>query len=64
MSEEIWNLSWTPDSPQELRLRITLLLANKYMTTGTATLPESIARDAREDAARLKAAVDAVIAIL
>ena len=61
---EVWDLPWTPDSPQELRLRLTLLLANKYMTTGTATNPASIESDATNDAARLKAAVNAVIRTL
>jgi hypothetical protein len=61
VNEEIWSLPYTPDSADELRFRITLLLANKYMTTGTATTQESIDLDAANDAKRLKAAVNAVI---
>lgn len=58
---EIWDLPWVPDTPVELRLRITLLLAPNYMTTSTATVPATVLKDAQDDANRLKAAVDAVI---
>jgi hypothetical protein len=61
---EVFSLPWTPDTPEELRLRLTLALADKFMTTSTATLPETVAKDAAQDAARLKAAVDAVIRTL
>lgn len=64
MISETWNLPWTPDTPEELRFRVTLLLAPNYMTTSTATLPASVLLDATNDAARLKAAVDAVIGLL
>jgi hypothetical protein len=61
---ETWELPWTPDSPEDLRFRITLALLDKYMTTSTATTQESIDLDAKNDARRLKAAVDAVIGTL
>lgn len=47
-----------------LREQVTLAIAAKYMTTGPATVPESVALDAENDARRLKAAVDAVLATL
>jgi len=57
-------IPWLPDTADELRFRVTLLLAPIYMTTSTATLPDTVLADARNDSNRLKAAVDAVIAIM
>lgn len=61
---DIFELPWVPDTPDELRFRVTLLLAPIYMTTGTATVAATVALDALNDANRLKAAVDAVIKTL
>lgn len=47
-----------------MRDRVTLAIADKYMTTSTATTPEAVQADAQKDAARLAAAVDAVLQVL
>lgn len=59
MESDEFQLTWSPDTVAELRFRLTLRLAPNYMslTTGDAT------SDAVNAANRLKAAVDAVIAI-
>lgn len=64
MISDLWTLPWTPDTPEELRFRVTLLLAPNYMTTSTATLQATVDADAKNDANRLKAAVDAVIKVM
>lgn len=51
----------TPDPAADLRRDLALTIADKYFTTGTATLPDSIAVDARNDAARFKAALDEAV---
>ncbi len=61
---ETFELPWLPDSPEELRFRLTLLLAPNYMTTSTATVQATVDADAKNDANRLKAAVNAVIETL
>lgn len=50
--------------PDDMRHAITLAIADKYMTTSTATDPALILADAQRDAARLKAAVDEVLKTL
>ncbi len=52
------------EDPVEVRRRLTLDLANKYMTTGTAVDPALVLADAQKDAARLKAAVDEVMRLV
>jgi hypothetical protein len=52
MLTETFELPWLPDTPQELRMRLTLLLAPNYM--GRTTDPAA-------DAQKLASAVDAVI---
>ena len=47
-----------------LRQRVGLSIADKYMTTGTATTPAAVLADAVNDAARLKAAIDEVLKVL
>ena len=55
----------TPAEAREsARISLTKLLSEKYMTTSTATVPETILKDAREDSARLKAGVDAILDLL
>lgn len=51
-----------PDPVQEKRLSLALAIAEKYFTTGTATLPESVELDAQNDARRFKAALEAALA--
>jgi hypothetical protein len=47
-----------------LREKLTLELSSKYMTTSTATVQATIDADSAADAARLKSAVNAVLATL
>lgn len=61
-------IAWTkaeyaslPDEATELRQRMALAIAEKYFTTGTATLPESVTLDAVNDARRFKAALDEAV---
>lgn len=53
-----------PDPAAKKRLDVALAIADKYFTTGTATLPESVELDAANDARRFKAAVDAAVAVV
>ena len=50
-----------PDPAAEFRREMALAIADKYFTTSTATLPESIVLDARNDAARFKAALEEAV---
>lgn len=49
---------------QDTRLEIVKAIAANYMKPTTGTLAETVAADTANDAARLKAAVDAVVAIV
>jgi hypothetical protein len=48
----------------DVRRRLVLSLAEKYMTTSTAVDPALVLADAQKDAARLKAAIDEVLKLL
>jgi hypothetical protein len=52
------------ENEAEVRYQLTLVLAQNYMTTSTATVPATVLADALNDATRLKAAVDAVLRTL
>ena len=61
-------IAWTkaeyatlPTPEAELRQRMALAIAEKYFTTSTATLPESVTADAVNDARRFKAALDEAV---
>lgn len=54
-----------PVDMDRIRRQVTASLAEKYMTPNASiTLPASMVADAQGDAARLKAAVDAVMALM
>ncbi len=50
-----------PDPEAEKRLELAKAIAEKYFTTGTATLPESVLLDAVNDARRFRAALDEAV---
>jgi hypothetical protein len=52
------------ESTTEIRRRMVIELASKYMTTSTAVDPALVLADAQKDAARLKAAVDEAMNVL
>jgi hypothetical protein len=47
-----------PETAYDRRWAMTLAIADKYMSAGTATDPVLVLADAQKDAARLKAAID------
>jgi hypothetical protein len=54
-----------PETPGlTLRQRIGLVIAEKYMTTSTATDPAIVLADAQKDAARLSAAIDEALKVI
>ena len=52
------------EPPLTLRQRVVLCIADKYMTTSTSIDPLLVAKDASNDAARLRAAVDEVLKVM